>query len=169
MIYGQGIRNCRNVLGVSRKGNCYDNAVVESFFSSLKNELTHECSFQDRTEARHAIVEYSEGFSNRQRLHQTLGYRSPEEFERQASDSERRVCFFRATSSRPLFSGHEPGSQVPNNIESEITMSVVSHGQGAISGSSCEGNRSEQDFNFKEEEGGMFNEKNSTIRSFTRL
>ncbi len=75
------------VLSLSRKGNCYDNAVVESFFSSLKNELTHERSFQDRTEARHAIFEYIEGFYNRQRLHQTLGYRSPEEFERQTSDS----------------------------------------------------------------------------------
>ncbi len=61
--------------------------MVESFFSSLKNELTHERSFQDRTEARHAIFEYIESFYNRQRLHQTLGYRSPEEFERQASDS----------------------------------------------------------------------------------
>ena len=45
------------VLSVSRKGNCYDNAVVESFFSTLKNELTHECSFQDRTEARQAIFQ----------------------------------------------------------------------------------------------------------------
>lgn len=74
-------------LSVSRKGNCYDNAVAESFFSSLKNELTHECSFQDRTEARQAIFQYIEGFYNRTRLHQTLGYRSPEEFEQQAGDS----------------------------------------------------------------------------------
>jgi len=75
------------VLSVSRKGNCYDNAVAESFFSTLKNELTHEHSFQDRTEARQAIFQYIEGFYNRTRLHQTLGYRSPEEFERQAGDS----------------------------------------------------------------------------------
>ena len=75
------------VLSVSRKGNCYDNAVVESFFSTLKNELTHECSFQDRTEARQAIFQYIEGFYNRTRLHQTLGYQSPEEFEQQAGDS----------------------------------------------------------------------------------
>lgn len=75
------------VLSLSRKGNCYDNAVVESFFSTLKNELTHERSFHDRTEARQAIFDYIEGFYNRTRLHQTLGYRSPEEFERQAGDS----------------------------------------------------------------------------------
>ena len=75
------------VLSLSRKGNCYDNAVAESFFSSLKNELTHDRSFRDRAEARQAIFEYIEGFYNRTRLHQTLGYRSPEEFECQAGDS----------------------------------------------------------------------------------
>ena len=74
------------VLSLSRKGNCYDKAVVESFFSTLKNKLTHERSFQDRTEARQAIFEYIEGFYNQQRLHQTLGYRSPVEFERQTGD-----------------------------------------------------------------------------------
>ncbi len=74
-------------LSFSRKGCCYDNAVVESFFSTLKNELIHQRSFQDPTEARQAIFEYIEGFYNRQRLHQTLGYCSPEEYEQQASDS----------------------------------------------------------------------------------
>jgi len=53
----------------------------------LKNELTHHRSFQNPTEARQEIFEYIEGFYNRQRLHQTLGYRSPEEFEQQASNS----------------------------------------------------------------------------------
>ncbi|TFG60705.1 MAG: hypothetical protein E4H32_08275 [Nitrospirales bacterium] len=61
--------------------------VVESFFSTLKNELTHDHSFQDRTEGRQAIFQYIEGFYNRKRLHQTLGYRSLEEFEQQAGDS----------------------------------------------------------------------------------
>ena len=61
--------------------------MVESFFSSLKNELTDDHSFQDRTEARQAIFEYIEGFYNRTRLHQTLGYQSPEKFERKAGDS----------------------------------------------------------------------------------
>ena len=75
------------VPSLSRKGNCYDNAPVESFFSTLKNELVQHRQFQDRTEARQAIFEYIEGFYNRQRLHQALGYRSPEEFEQQESDS----------------------------------------------------------------------------------
>ena len=71
---------------LSRKGTCYDNAPVESFFSTLKNELVRHRQFQDQAEARHAIFEYIEGFYNRQRLHQTLGYRSPEEFEQEGSD-----------------------------------------------------------------------------------
>lgn len=74
-------------LSFSRKGCCYDNAVVESFFSTLKNELIHHRSFQSRTEARQAIFDYIECFYNRQRLHQTLGYCSPEAFEQEVSDS----------------------------------------------------------------------------------
>ncbi|MGE3978957.1 MAG: IS3 family transposase [Nitrospira sp.] len=74
----------RGVLSsMSRKGNCYDNASVESFFSSLKNELVHHRCFAHHAEARYAIAEYIEVFSNRLRLHQALGYRSPEEFELQ--------------------------------------------------------------------------------------
>ena len=68
---------------MSRKGNCYDNAPVESFFSSLKNELVRHRQFQNQAEAQVAIEDYIERFYNRQRLHQALGYRSPEEFERQ--------------------------------------------------------------------------------------
>lgn len=75
------------IVSMSRKGNCYDNAPVESFFSSLKNELVHYRQFQNQAEAQLAIVEYIERFYNRQRLHQALGYRSPEEFEQQESDS----------------------------------------------------------------------------------
>lgn len=72
---------------MSRRGNCYDNATVESFFSSLKNELTRHRRFAQQAEARYAIAEYIEVFYNRQRLHQALGYRSPEEFERQESEA----------------------------------------------------------------------------------
>ena len=62
---------------MSRRGNCYDNAVAESFFSTLKNELVHHCDFHTRDEARAAIFEYIEVFYNRQRRHQSLGYLSP--------------------------------------------------------------------------------------------
>lgn len=62
---------------MSRHGDCYDNACAESFFSTLKNELTHGEAFATREVARIAIVSYIEGFYNRKRLHQTLGYRTP--------------------------------------------------------------------------------------------
>ncbi len=58
---------------MSRRGNCYDNAPVERFFSSLKNELVRHGSFQTQEEAQQAIMKYIEGFYNRQRLHQALG------------------------------------------------------------------------------------------------
>lgn len=67
---------------MSRRGNCYDNAVAESFFSSLKNELVHHRSFKNRDEARTAIFEYIEVFYNRQRRHQSLDYVSPIDYER---------------------------------------------------------------------------------------
>lgn len=68
------------IASMSRKGNCYDNAPVERFFSSLKNELTRHRRFEHHVEVRSVIAEYIEVFYNRQRLHQALGYRSPEEW-----------------------------------------------------------------------------------------
>jgi len=69
------------VPSMSRKGNCYDNAVVESFFSTLKNELVHDRDYHTREEAQAEIFEFIEVFYNRRRLHQTLGYVSPMQFE----------------------------------------------------------------------------------------
>jgi putative transposase len=66
---------------MSRKAMPYDNAVVERFFSSLKQELVHHERFVTRDVARSALFEYIEVFYNRQRLHSSLGYRSPEQFE----------------------------------------------------------------------------------------
>jgi transposase InsO family protein len=64
------------------KGTAYDNAVAESFFSNLKNELIHNTVYLTRESARAAIFSYIELFYNRQRIHQTLGYVSPVEFEK---------------------------------------------------------------------------------------
>jgi len=73
---------------MSRPGNCWDNAVVESFFATLKTELlSAEPAYGTRQEARTAIFEYVEGFYNRTRRHSTLGYLSPAEFERRATQS----------------------------------------------------------------------------------
>ena len=66
---------------MSRKGRCADNAMVESFFSTLKNELVHDRDYRTREEAQAEVFEFIEIFYNRQRLHQSLGYRSPETFE----------------------------------------------------------------------------------------
>jgi putative transposase len=71
-------KNCQ--ISMSGKGNCYDNACVESFFSTLKVECANTV-FESRLEARNRIFEYIEVWYNRKRLHSTLGYLSPVEFE----------------------------------------------------------------------------------------
>ncbi len=77
LAYQRQLTQSGLVASMSRKGNCYDNAVVESFFSTLKNELVHDQDFLTREEAQVAVFEFIEVFYNRQRLHQTLGYVSP--------------------------------------------------------------------------------------------
>lgn len=65
---------------MSRKGNCYDNAPMESFWGTLKNELVHHCRYATRAEAEASIREYIEIFYNRQRRHSRLGYLAPAVF-----------------------------------------------------------------------------------------
>jgi len=69
------------IASMSRKGNCYDNAFIESFWSSLKYEVVYHQRFASFTEARTAIFNYIETFYNRTRLHSSLAYASPIEFE----------------------------------------------------------------------------------------
>lgn len=69
------------VCSMSRKGNCWDNAPVESFFGTLKQELVHHQKYRNRWQARQSLFEYIERFYNRRRLHSTLGYRTPVQFE----------------------------------------------------------------------------------------
>lgn len=71
----------RMIPSMSRKKNCWDNAVAESFFNNLKNEVIHYQRYQTREEAKTAIFDYIEIFYNRQRIHQTLNYHSPNDFE----------------------------------------------------------------------------------------
>lgn len=91
----QGVQYCSNdvrqrldlmemIQSMSRKGNCYDNAFAESFFHTLKNELT-EKMFTTKEEARKSIFEYIEGWYNTKRLHSSLGYLSPREYAEQYS------------------------------------------------------------------------------------
>lgn len=79
--YQQALRARGLVPSMSRKGNCWDNACVESFFSSLKTELVHRVRFATRNEARLALFDYLEVFYNRARLHSHLGYVSPAHYE----------------------------------------------------------------------------------------
>jgi putative transposase len=69
------------VCSMSRRGNCYDNAAMESFFGTLKRELVHQEHYATREQARRSIFEYIEVFYNRQRRHSALDYVSPVEFE----------------------------------------------------------------------------------------
>lgn len=69
------------VCSMSRKGNCWDNAAMESFFSTLKMELVYHRNYESRAQAQADIFDYIEVFYNRQRLHSALGYRSPAAFE----------------------------------------------------------------------------------------
>jgi len=75
---------------MSRKGNCWDNAVAESFFATLKVELVHQSWWSTRTHARNEVFEYIELFYNRRRRHSALGYLSPHEFEHLASRHARK-------------------------------------------------------------------------------
>lgn len=72
MAYQHRLAEHGIAVSMSRKGNCYDNAVVKSVFRTLKNELVHDQPFWPREEARAEVFEFIEAFYNRQRLHQTL-------------------------------------------------------------------------------------------------
>ena len=79
--YQKALEKHKMHCSMSRKGDCWDNAVVESFFSTLKTERVHHRLYRSRAEARRDIFEYIEVFYNRVRLHSTLGYLSPAQFE----------------------------------------------------------------------------------------
>jgi putative transposase len=80
--YQAVLESGKMVASMSRSGNCYDNAAMESFFGTLKCELIHDRYYRTHAEARQDIFEYIEVFYNRQRRHSSLGYLSPAEYEK---------------------------------------------------------------------------------------
>jgi putative transposase len=83
--YQRLLNECGLIPSMSRKGNCWDNACVESFFGMLKRELMYHRRYETRDAARQDIFEYIEVFYNRRRRHSTLGYDSPVEYEARAA------------------------------------------------------------------------------------
>jgi putative transposase len=81
--YRQALADLGVTVSMSRTGNCWDNAVAESFFSTLKGELINRRNWRDRNELRSAVFEYVEVFYNRRRMHSSLDYRTPAETEEQ--------------------------------------------------------------------------------------
>ena len=81
--YQKTLRTLNIICSMSRTGCCYDNAVMERFFWSLKHEWTKFEHFADINQARRSVFQYIESFYNSKRIHQTLGYKTPDEFEEQ--------------------------------------------------------------------------------------
>ena len=79
--YRHALQRAAAMASMSRKANCYDNATMESFWSTLKHELIYRREFKTHAAARLAIFDFIEVFYNRQRLHSSLDFRSPIDFE----------------------------------------------------------------------------------------
>jgi len=87
--YQRRLREEGITCSMSRRGNCWDNAAMESFFASLKKELVHDEDYATRAEAKASIFEYIEVFYNRVRRHSSLGYVAPDEYERTHNPTHR--------------------------------------------------------------------------------
>lgn len=87
LAYRAQLAQAQMQVSMSRVGDCWDNAVVESFFASLKTELVAGADWRTRDAARQALFHYLEVWYNRQRRHSTLGYRSPADFEQRPADA----------------------------------------------------------------------------------
>jgi len=80
--YRESLRELKIIPSMSRRGNCYDNAYAESFFSTLKKELIYRNRYKTREEAKAAVFEYIECWYNRRRIHSSLGYLTPVMYEK---------------------------------------------------------------------------------------
>lgn len=92
--YQQVLEQVEITVSMSGKGNCYDNAVTESFFGTVKDECVHRTVYHSHDEARQSLFEYLEVFYNRQRRHSSLGYLSPSAFEQQWELTAKNLAVF---------------------------------------------------------------------------
>jgi transposase InsO family protein len=90
--YANLARDLGVILSVGRKGQCWDNAVAESFFATVKTELIHRHTWPTRKAASSAIFDYIEGWYNTRRRHSTLGYLSPTQYESSITNSGEQVA-----------------------------------------------------------------------------
>ncbi len=88
LVFGQRLRAAGIAQSMGSRGDCFDNAAIESYHATLEKDLLRRRSFRTRQEARTAVFDYLETFYNRERLHSTLGYRSPDEYERDHERSD---------------------------------------------------------------------------------
>jgi putative transposase len=86
LVFGQRLRAAGIAQSMGSKGDCHDNAVCEAFHATLEKELLRRRSFRTRQEAQTAIFDWIEAWSNRDRRHSRLGYRSPERYERDCEE-----------------------------------------------------------------------------------
>jgi putative transposase len=91
LAFGQAARDAGIARSMGSRGDCYDNAVAESFFATLKKELVHRQSWPTRRELSGEVFEYIEAFYNRQRRHSTLGMHSPADYENSLSGWRRQM------------------------------------------------------------------------------
>jgi putative transposase len=89
LAFGQKARDAGIAVSMGSRGDCFDNAVAESFFATLKKELVRRRSWPNRRELQSAVFDYIESFYNRERRHSTLGYLSPREFEMISTHQQR--------------------------------------------------------------------------------
>jgi putative transposase len=92
LVFGQRCRRAGIAQSMGSRGDCFDNAVCESFHASLEKDLLRRRSLPTRQEARTAVFDYIEAFYNRERLHSKLGYRPPAEYEHDHHDRRRADC-----------------------------------------------------------------------------
>ena len=90
--YQKALSEAGIVCSMSRKGNCWDNAPTESFFATLKRELVYRTRFATRSEAKTAIFRWIETWYNRKRRHSSLGYLSPDAYERQYQQQRQKAA-----------------------------------------------------------------------------